>query len=734
MIPDLYDDLFTPGKTTETDNEKLFAEEESRQSTSSIHVKQELEKNWKILVVDDEEDVHSVTRMALKGFTYKNMDIVFFNTYSAAETIKILDEQKDIALVFLDVVMETNDAGLELVKYIRNKQNNKITQIVLRTGHPGQAPEREVIAAYEINDYKTKTELTSFKLFTVTLASLRAYETLSILNDLKLNLEFKVAERTAELEKRNVQIMEMDQMKTRFFTNISHEFRTPLTLILAPLESKLMQDELKEQEREELERMQRSGLRLLNLINQLQDLSRIDAGMMKLELGEHDILKTLKMISGSFVPLALRNEIDYVIDIPKDEFKTYFDYEKLEKIATNLLSNAFKFTPKQGKIVFTVKLLQNDNAGVIEIKLEDTGPGVPLELRKKIFERFYQIENAHLRTSGGTGIGLSLTQELVYLMKGKIELEGAEGKGSIFKVILPTGKDHLKPQEYVFKDAQVLEEYPAISKFSLTVDTSEKTEEKFIPEDGKPRILVVEDDDDLRDHLSIALANNYSLLSAENGKIGFETAITTIPDIIITDWMMPEMTGVELIQKLKTNEFTSHIPVIMLTAKAKHENKLEGLEIGADDYLTKPFNQEELFARIKNLVIQRRKLQELYLKKQLMEPGKVQVVSVEDKFLKRAKEVVENNISDCNFDVNTFYPQMNMSRMQLFRKLKALTNQSPSEFIRTIRLKRAHDLIKQSYGNIAEVTYEVGFYNLSYFSKCFRELFGVNPSEFAKQI
>ena len=305
---------------------------------------------WKVLLVDDEEDIHSVTRMALKGFSYQGREIQFLHAYSADEAMQMLPKHKDIALIFLDVVMETNHAGLDLVRHIRDVLKNHFTQIVLRTGYPGQAPEREVIAAYEINDYKTKTELTTFKLFTVTLASLRSYDSIMRLENLRQNLETIVKERTAELERKNVKIMEMDQMKTRFFSNVSHEFRTPLTLIIGPLEDFLLDKELASYKKDTLEMMHRNALRLLGLVNQLLDLSKIDAGSMKLSIMHYDLNKVLRLISRSFIPLADRKKIKYSIDIPEEVMNCFFDRDKVEKILVNLLSNAFKFTPEHGEI------------------------------------------------------------------------------------------------------------------------------------------------------------------------------------------------------------------------------------------------------------------------------------------------------------------------------------------------------------------------------------------------
>jgi signal transduction histidine kinase/AraC-like DNA-binding protein len=732
------DNLFESELSFDDKEQKLFTDETDKEDIkeSSKEVKpDEPEDYWKVLVVDDEEDVHSVTRMALKGFTFKEKEIQFLHTYSAKETKKILSGNPDISLIFLDVVMETNNAGLDLVKHIRNKLNNHLTQIVLRTGYPGQAPEREVIVEYEINDYKTKTELTTFKLFTVTLASLRAYDSMIHLENLRQNLEVKVRERTAELERKNYQIMEMDQMKTRFFANVSHEFRTPLTLILSPLENMLLKENLEEKDRDNLEMMYRNAVRLLGLINQLLDLSKIDAGRLKVELIEHDIYKVLRMITRSFTPLAERKKIDYRVEIPDGELITYFDHDKLDKIIANLLTNALKFTPEKGKVSCRIKLIDKKEGMIknfLEIVVQDSGRGIPAEQLEKIFDRFYQVADTWKNGISGTGIGLSLTKELVTLQHGKIVVESKPNEGSRFIIKIPLGKDHLKEHEFVVKPLEEIKDDLLIVKFRMhDFETAGEKSEDFVSEQvDQPVLLIIEDNADVRQHIYENFEKEYLVKQSKNGKEGWEKAVALVPDLIISDVMMPEMNGVELCKKLKTDERTSHIPVILLTARADVEDKIEGLETGADDYITKPFNIKELLTRSKNLIEQRKKLREKYTHQIDLEPGEIAVQSADERFLKRALEIIEKNMGDCDFDVNNFYPEMNMSRMQLFRKLKALVNQTPSELIRNMRLKRAAQLMKQNFGNIAEITYEVGFNNLSYFAKCFKEKFGVLPSEY----
>jgi len=732
--------LFEPEVLKETEPEsKLFKDSTEEQPKEKTVKPVDLSETWKVLLVDDEEDIHSVTRMALKGFSYQGKEIKFLHAYSGSEAKQLLSKHKDIALIFLDVVMETNHAGLDLVKYIRDTLKNHFTQIVLRTGYPGQAPEREVIAMYEINDYKTKTELTTFKLFTVTLASLRSYDTITRLENLRQNLENIVKERTAELERKNVKIMEMDQMKTRFFSNISHEFRTPLTLILSPLEDFLVDREIPAHKKDTMEMMHRNAVRLLGLVNQLLDLSKIDAGSMKLNLVYYDLNKVLRQIGRSFIPLAERKKIKFFVSIPEETFNCFFDRDKMEKILVNLLSNAFKFTPEKGEIhcfVTSKDSKRGDDVRDIELTVKDTGPGIPAELLEKIFDRFYQVENGWKKETSGTGIGLSLVRELAALHHGEIRVESDVTNGSSFTVNLPLGKDHLKPQEYNIAKPEEDDGQSLALRYCLTDNYKKGSDETYeITGNGdRPMVLIIDDNQDIRKHIRESLARDFIIKEAVNGKEGLEKAIAVVPDLVITDLMMPEMDGLELCTNLKTDERISHVPVILLTAKAEVEDKLAGLETGADDYVTKPFNNRELAARVKNLIDQRKKLRDKYAGQISLDVEEAKVDSIDEKFLERARKIIEKNISDCNFDVNSFYPEMGMSRMQLFRKMKALVNQTPNELIRNLRLQRAAQLLKHNYGNVAEVTYEVGFNNLSYFAKCFKDKFGLLPSEYQKKI
>jgi len=540
-------------------------------------------------------------------------------------------------------------------------------------------------------------------------------------------------------QKANRLLAEMDELKSRLFSNISHEFRTPLTLILGPLEEMMELEKEKKPSKKTVQMMQRNANRLLDLVNQMLDLSKVDAGSMKLELEDEEIVKAIRVIILSFASLAEKKKIHFSHQLPGEKLVTWFDPDKLEKILNNLISNAFKFTPEGGAVKVEVSLDQTDKGSSrpdrLLITVEDSGKGIPDDQLVKIFDRFHQVEEAKEFESMGTGIGLALTKELVEVMHGKISVESQVGKGTKFSVELPVGKEHLKESEYVIRESDATMGERKSRETGTMVEEEKCIEEVYSDEEsalGHPIVLTVEDHEEIRTHIREHLEDNFRVLEAANGKTGLEIAIENVPDLIITDLMMPEMDGIELCKRLKTDERTSHIPVIMLTAKASIEERLEGLETGADAYVTKPFHIKELRLRVSKLIEQRNKLRERFSREITIEPKDIAVTSTDERFLQKVMACVEEHMGDSDFDVGQFQDEMSMSRMQLFRKLKALTNHTPSEFIRNLRLKRAAKLIEKEFGNVAEVCYEVGFNNLSYFAKCFKELFKVLPSEYGK--
>ena len=521
---------------------------------------------------------------------------------------------------------------------------------------------------------------------------------------------------------------ELDLLKSRFFANISHEFRTPLTLILGPVQKRLLQAETTE-EKVELSLVYRNAQRLLKLVNQLLDLSKLEAGNMKIAVHQTDLVSFVRLVAQSFHSMAEVRSITFTVKSEWASIPVYFDPEKMEKIINNLLSNAFKFTPAGGEVTISLHQQQPDSQflkGTVEILVHDNGIGISPSNLEKIFDRFYQVDNSQTREYEGTGIGLALTKELVELHHGTISVTSSPSAGTAFSVKLRLGHAHFKADE--IQESALL---PETLKYSAEQEAFSITANNF---DSIPMetVIIIEDNADLRYYLVQSLSAHYSVLEASNGEDGLLLAFEKIPDLIISDLMMPKMDGIQVSKQIKSDERTSHIPVILLTAKADSETKIQGLELGADDYISKPFEMKELLARVRNLIESRKKLQQKFADHVTLLPKKISVTSVDDRFLQKIMSIVENNISNTTFGVEPFAIEVGMSGAQLYRKLRALTGFSPNDFIRHMRLQRASDLLQQKAGNVAEVAYQVGFNNLSYFSKCFKEKFGQTPSEYSK--
>ena len=536
---------------------------------------------------------------------------------------------------------------------------------------------------------------------------------------LVMNRTEKVQEQSKQLKKQAEKLQELDRVKSRFFANISHEFRTPLTLIIGPL-----QDFLKGTSKingQEVGMMHRNAVRLQKLINQLLDLSKIESGKLKLNVSKGNLYRFLRAVLSSFSSLAAQRNIQFDYAVPEQIPLVFFDEDKLEKIINNLISNAFKYTHEFGKISVEVAVEKD----TVTIKVIDNGPGIPENQLEVIFDRFIQLDSSNTREQEGTGIGLALTKELVQLCHGTITVESVLDKGSTFIVSIPINEQSFDRSE--------------ITKTRLEDSPLEISSDHFQPEidlitsesqDERPIVLVVEDQSELRYYIAKHL-REFKVLEATNGAEGLETAITQIPDLIISDIMMPKMDGIQLLEALKTNEKTSHIPIVLLTAKADLSSRLEGLETGADDYLTKPFDATELVIRSKNLIEQRKALRKMFSKSLFLEPKKIAITSTDELFLNKVMRTVEKYLDDSSFTVEVFQREVGMSRMQLHRKLKALTDHSATEFIRIQRLKSAAQQLTDSDASISEICYRVGFNSLSYFTKSFKAQYGVTPSEYS---
>jgi signal transduction histidine kinase/ligand-binding sensor domain-containing protein/DNA-binding NarL/FixJ family response regulator len=539
---------------------------------------------------------------------------------------------------------------------------------------------------------------------------------------------------------------EVDEIKTKFFTNISHEFRTPLTLIMGP--AKQLSEMLNEEKtKAKADLIHRSAKKLNRLVNELLDISRIEAGEMKLKACNVNVVKLIKQISLSFYSLAERKNISFKIKSDNEDITAYLDKDKFDKILTNVLSNAFKFTPEGGVVEILINPKPSFNSslptrlagltkggkegGYFEISIRDTGIGIPEHQIDKIFDRFYQVDGSHTREQEGTGIGLALTKELAELHSGIIDVESEEGKGTVFKLYFPLGKDHLKPEQICDEDKiseEIIgepEEY--IEKNITTINDNEYFDNETTE---KPSLLIVEDNPDVRTYVKMILEDQYKIYESKDGEEGLNKSFEIIPDLIISDIMMPKFDGFMLVEKLKTEQRTSHIPVIMLTAKATIKDKVNGLLTGADDYIMKPFEAEELKARIKNLLDQRKRLHDHFRQYGLLDVDNKNITSPDQLFMRNAIELITKHISDIDFDIEILSEKLNVSRSLLFKKVNALVGEPPGELIKRIRLNKAAALIEKKFGNISEIALEVGFANPSYFAECFKKHFGILPSHY----
>lgn len=543
-----------------------------------------------------------------------------------------------------------------------------------------------------------------------------------------------------ELEK----MYELDQMKNRFFTNISHEFNSPLTMILSPLEKLVSSRDTDAHIKNRLRLIQRAALRLRRMTNQLKDFQKIETGDLTLVLSRGDIISFIKDIAYSFHDYARDHHITFQFNADQNYALTWFDPDKVDKIIYNVLSNAFKFTPDHGAVSVTVTVASSktsDHADqqvtnpdqYVKICIEDTGIGIPQENIEYVFQRYYHIEEYNGRHYEGSGIGLAFAYELTKLYHGDISVSSEEGRGSVFTIELPLDEHYLEENQLVGHFNMSPAELSggrtvSFSEAEQLLDTSRNIEQHHA--EGIPVIMIVEDDKEITNYIKNSLESTYRVSTAATGVKGYETALQMIPDLIISDIKLPELSGIEICKRLKNDEKTSHIPIILLTGYATRESKLEGLSQGADVYMTKPFNISELEAHIRNLLSSRKKLRARFSREILLEPRKIAITDIDEKFLRRVMDVVEKHMSDSSFNAELLSNEVGMSRMQLYRKLRGLTDQTVHEFIRSMRLKRAVQLLEEKRMTITEVAYEVGFKDLSYFARCFRKEFNRSPSEY----
>lgn len=527
----------------------------------------------------------------------------------------------------------------------------------------------------------------------------------------------------------------LEEMKSRFFANLSHEFRTPLTLIKGPVE--LLKNKIYDSSgSEQIDIIERNSEKLKKLIDQLLELSQLENTSVPLRTSKEDLISVLKGLVYSFDSLAQQKNISLKFQSNCDTKSLWIDRDKLEKIINNLLSNALKFTPAGGTVTVSANDILSEEGAFLEIIVSDTGIGIPENKLENIFNRFYQVDDSSQRSYGGSGIGLALVKELVDLHKWDITVESGDGKGAKFKLIIPLSEDYLNETKKL-SDESIAEISADNRNISATVQLRDQIDglnnlkiEKISQED-KSSILIVEDSEDLRKYLSTLLKNDYIIYESSNGEEGIKAANENLPDLIISDVMMPSMDGLQFCRQIKSEWKTSDIPIILLTAKASVESKLDGLGIGADDYLTKPFNSRELFVRIKNLLEQRKRIREKYSKDISPLQDLNNLNSNDKEFIRRAYGIVAMNLDKSNFSTELLAKDMFLSRSQLHRKFSEITGQAPGEFIRTIKLKHAAKLLLEKNLSVTQIAYAIGFSSPAQFSRAFSKQYNCTPSEYS---
>lgn len=642
-----------------------------------------------------------------KDLGYEDM---FLNTHMGMAFYHAGQGNLDLTIAYIDSLNAIKDTIF----------NQEKAERLLFTEAQLQTKEKEAEIARQDSQLKEASNLRNTILFIASLLILAILGIFLYLRNRQRQRQ-KAAEVALELEKAKAeQLAELDQLKSNFFANISHEFRTPLTLILGPLDQ-MRQGVFTGDQHRYFELMHRNGRRLQALIDQLLDLSKLESEKMKLQLEAGDVHQFLRQLSASLESWTAQKHINYLIQIPQESLWVQYDPDKLEKIVVNLLSNAIKFTESGGQVSFHVSSVLEGKQVNLQLEVRDTGIGIPKELQDKIFERFYHLSNAMDETAS-SGIGLALVRELVHFQNGNISVESEEDSYTIFRVSLP-----LQPAE-----VQTLTPEPSLA-FAISAMQNAK-EQELVDAGGQPDqdlLLIVEDNPDVRTYITDILKDQYRIIEAENGQEGLEKAQASIPDLIISDVMMPKLDGVQMMAQLKQDQKTDHIPIIMLTAKAEREDKLESLDFGADEYLTKPFDAEELQIRLSNLISTRKKLKEKYRTGLFLAPSAVKNLSQEERFLLDVKKEIEKNLSNEWYGVEDLAGSLGFSRSQLYRKLKSICDQSPNEMIRNFRLMRAKELLEQDKASVSEIAYEVGFSSLSYFSKEFKKKWGATPSEWS---
>lgn len=613
-----------------------------------------------------------------------------------------------------------------------DKTNARVMQ--LQTDHITEQDDKIERLNNQIDDYLSRYSaqtmflyacLIILLLFAALLAIIiRAYWTKNRMNMELSDQKRKLEEQRDQLISLSKQLEEATHAKLVFFTNVSHDFRTPLTLVADPVEQLLGDETLTQKQQSLLKVVHKNVTILLRLVNQVLDFRKYENGKLELLRVNMDLKAQLQEWSHSFRSLALKKHIHFVLDAGdgQTDYRMALDGEKMERIYFNLLSNAFKFTPENGTISVTLSsVVKEDGKQYARMVISDTGTGISAQHVRHIFDRFYQIDVNH----AGSGIGLALVKAFVELHGGTIAVDSMEGKGTVFIVDLPM----FLVEENTVAEAKVQE--VRITSEIVVEELSDSESEDMAPDENKECVLIIDDNADVRDYVKYLLKDEYAVIEASDGRSGLKKAMKYVPNAIICDVMMPVMDGLECCNKLKSELQTSHIPVMLLTACSLDEQRIRGFECGADSYISKPFNSKLLLARLRNLIDNHKRLKQFFGDKMTL--SKESVSEVDKGFADRFRLLIEENLTDSELSVEDLGSKMGLSRVQLYRKIKALTNYSPNELLRIARLKKAASLLASSEKTISEITYEVGFTSPSYFAKCYKEYFGESPTEFLKR-
>lgn len=645
-----------------------------------------------ILIVDDEADVELIFRQKFRRRIRKG-ELEFFFAEDGAAALQVLRQQPEIALVFTDLNMPMM-GGLALLRELRALERRELVALV--------------VSAYgDMDNIRAAMNQGAFDFLTKPID----------LDDLELVLEksmqevenrrkgIETEEKLSESEAQRKESDYLRKLQKEFFDNITHEIRTPLTLLLGPLEQVAGLAE-SEAARRLLLQAQRNGQLLLDLVNQLLDFARVDARAMRLYPQPIDLRDTAEQLAEAFRPFAAEKQIDLRLDLPPQLPGIFADPKLSSRIFLNLLSNALKFTPEGGRVVLSLSAKGN---GVL-LQVQDSGPGISAEDRERIFERFFQAKES--AAYQGTGIGLALTRAIAELHGGHVGIDSEAGQGACFSVFWPPSP----PPQHVAEDAA--------PRAEASVENEAAADEEA------PLLLLAEDNAEMRAYVQGILAQEFRVLAVENGRLALEAAEELLPDLLVSDVMMPEMDGYQLCAQLKSQKTTSHIPIVLLTAKASPGQRIEGIEAGADAYLPKPFQAAELLATLRNILAQRALMRERHREEFLLRPQQSKELSMDEQFLAKVRDLIEAHIDDDQFGVEAMADDLAMSRRNLTRKLKALTGSAPAQLIRSFRLEKAIEMLRQQSAPIREVAMRTGFGSSSYFTNCFKQHYGKSPREY----